>query len=76
MSKMLQNNNGDVSSKRIVGVSLSGLGGTLATVLFFMSIFKSITDPETALDVVKLLLYSGIGVLLGSVAEYFAKGKK
>lgn len=73
---MFLDNDGNVSSKRIIGTSLAGTGGLFLLALGIASIFKNIGDPQTALETGRVLLYSGVGLLLGGVGEFFKRRPK
>lgn len=76
MSGIFQDQNGNTSSKRIIGTSLAASGGLFLLALGVTSIFKDIGDPQTAMEAGRVLLYSGVGLLLGGVAEFFKGAKK
>ena len=70
---VLQDSNGNKSSKRIAGYSLIGIGAAMGIVLFIYAIFKVIADAETASNVYKTFIYSGAGLLGIGVVEFFKK---
>jgi hypothetical protein len=73
MNKMMQDQNGNKSSKRLAGISLLAGGGILGVTLFIYSLNKTVADPETASGVYQALLVAG-GSLLGvGVFEFFKK---
>ena len=59
-----QDKNGDSSSKRIAGAIILGCGLVLLLAIGVMSIYKSIGDPATAIQVGNTLMLTG-GSLLG-----------
>ena len=75
MNKMLMDKNGNVSSKRIAGVSLLCGGGAMFITLFLFAIFKTVKDPETAFKSAQALIYAGAGLLGIGVVEMFGKKK-
>lgn len=73
--KMLEDSKGNMSSKRITGVTMLSLGGALLLGIGIAAIFVIIKDPETALTAGKTLVYAGAGLLGIGVVEWFG-GKK
>ena len=70
MNKILEDQNGNKSSKRIAGFIISGIGLALLLTVGIVSIFKLIADPSTAMEAGKTILIVG-GSLLGvSVFEF------
>jgi len=70
---MLEDTNGNTSSKRVWGSVLLGIAVTMRVTLFILSIVRKIEDPTTAITASQTLLYTG-GALLGlGVAENFGK---
>lgn len=57
------NNPEKVSSKRLIGIIITTLGGGFLLSVGISSIFKVIADPETALTVGKTLLGGGLAIL-------------
>jgi len=74
MKTILQDSNGNKSSKRIAGISTLSMAAAMACILFGYSIAKPIGDPETAMNVINGLLMTG-GALLG-VGVFEKLGKK
>jgi CBS-domain-containing membrane protein len=73
--KWYQDKTGDTSSKRISGVVILSTGLALLITIGIMSLFKTIADPTTAIQVSNTLMLTG-GSLLGvGVIESFGKGK-
>lgn len=73
-NKLLQDSKGNVSSKRIAGISTLLTAVIMACVLFGFSIVKAIGDPDTAMSVINGMLMAG-GALLG-VGVFEKLGKK
>jgi hypothetical protein len=63
MAKMLEDKEGNVSSKRVAGFILGGVGVGGLIAIGVVSIFRAIADPETALESFKTILIVG-GALL------------
>ena len=63
MSKLLEDNNGNASSKRLFGAVLLGSGLLFSAVLFGFSLFTGASDAHTAVSVINMLLISGGGLL-------------
>ena len=61
---MFKDNNGNLSSKRIIGAVVISLAIILGTVLFFMSIWLEVKDPSTAMNLIITFMTAG-GTLLG-----------
>lgn len=72
-NEMLQDSNGNISSKRVAGISLLGFSMLLGLVLFIISIFKDVKNAYTMIDLIKLFIYSGTGLLGIGVVENFAQ---
>lgn len=69
-----QDSEGNRSSKRIAGTVIAGVGGLFLLVVGVVSIFRRIADPQTALEVGKLLMLTGGGLLGVGVVEKFRPG--
>ena len=61
--KLLQDKDGNTSSKRVAGFIIAGIGLVLLTTVGFISIRHKIIDPETAMESGKTLLIVGCGLL-------------
>ena len=73
MSKLLEDSNGNLSSKRVAGYICGGIGLAGLVAVGVVSIFRTIEDPGTALESFKTVLIVG-GSLLGiGVAEFFGQ---
>lgn len=72
-NEMLQDSNGNTSSKRVAGISLLGFSMLLGLILFIISIFKDVKNAYTMIDLIKLFIYSGTGLLGIGVVENFAQ---
>ena len=75
MSELLEDQNGNTSSKRVAGFIISGVGLALLLTVGIVSIFRSIADPSTAMEAGKTILILGGGLLGPSVFEFLG-GKK
>lgn len=75
MSKLLEDKEGNTSSKRLAGFIISGVGLSSLLFLGIFSIFRVIKDPSTAMESFKTILYVGSGLLGLGVFEHFG-GKK
>lgn len=62
-NKMLQDQNGNMSSKRIWGSILLSSGILFSSILFYFSLFKGASDANTALGIINIFLISGGGLL-------------
>ena len=72
---MLEDTNGNKSSKRVIGTGLIIGASIMAIVLFIFSLVKVVADSSTSIDIIKTLLYVG-GALLGiGVVEHLGKQK-
>lgn len=65
------------SSKRVVGICATALGGALLTTLFFFGVFRTtpITNSAVSIDAATTLFYGGLALLGITVAEAFAQSK-
>ncbi len=75
MSKLLEDKDGNISSKRVAGYVIAGTGLVLLLVVGILSIWKKIVDPSTAMEVGKTILIVGCGLLGVGVVEFLG-GKK
>lgn len=75
MSKLLEDKDGNASSKRVAGFVISGVGLTGLVFLGIYSIFNVIKDPSTAMESFRTILYVGGGLLGIGVLEFLG-GKK
>ena len=73
MSKLLEDKDGNKSSKRVAGFIVGGCGLALIMAVGVTSLFMKIADPETALESGKILLVVGAGLLGIGVVEFFGK---
>ncbi len=71
--KLLQDKDGNTSSKRVAGFIISGCGLALLLIVGFMSIKTKVIDPETAMESGKTLLIVGCGLLGVGVVEFLGK---
>ena len=71
--KLLQDKDGNTSSKRVAGFIISSCGLVLLLIVGFMSIKTEIADPETAMESGKTLLIVGCGLLGVGVVEFLGK---
>jgi hypothetical protein len=65
--KILEDKEGNKSSKRVAGSVLLLTGIIFSLVLFFISLTEGAGDPTTAISIINAFLFSGSG-LLGSTA--------
>jgi len=72
----LQDNSGDLSSKRLAGFLLLFVGIIMAIILFYKCLYSPIGNSNTALDIISLFLYTGGGLLGISVFENIKIGSK
>ncbi len=75
MSKLLEDRDGSTSSKRVAGYVIAGAGLSLLLVIGVLSIWKKTLDPDTAIQVGKILIVTGSALLGVSVIEFLG-GKK
>ncbi len=73
MSKILEDQNGNSSSKRIAGFIISGVGLVSLLSLGVVSMFRVISDPSTAMEAFKTILIVGGGLLGVGVFEFMGK---
>lgn len=66
---MLNDKSGKLSSKRVVGIIILGIGIIFDLSIGITSIFRGIADPSTALSVGNALIYVGGGLLGIGVLE-------
>ena len=71
--KLLQDSNGNTSSKRVAGFIISGVGLIALLVLGIVSMFQKIEDPGTAMEAFKTILIVGGGLLGVGVVEFLGK---
>jgi hypothetical protein len=73
MSKLLEDKDGNASSKRVAGFIISGVGLIALLALGIVSMFRAIADPGTAMDAFKTILIVGGGLLGVGVFEFLGK---
>jgi len=73
MSKLLEDKDGNPSSKRVAGFIVSGIGLVALLALGVTAMFVVIKDPETAKDCFKTILIVGGGLLGVGVFEFLGK---
>lgn len=73
MSKLLEDKDGNTSSKRVAGFIIAGVGLIALLALGVVSMFQEIADPETAMDSFKTILIVGGGLLGVGVFEFLGK---
>lgn len=73
MNKILEDKNGNSSSKRLAGFIVCGVGLVALLGLGIVSMFKTIEDPATAMEAFKTILIVGGGLLGVGVLEFFGK---
>ncbi|MCK5601408.1 hypothetical protein KAR91_06060 [Candidatus Pacearchaeota archaeon] len=71
--KLLQDKDGNTSSKRVAGFVISSCGLVLLLIVGFMSIKTKVVDPDTAMESGKTLLIVGCGLLGVGVVEFLGK---
>ena len=76
MNSVIKDQNGNISSKRIAGFVIGGIGIIMGVSLFAFSLKNGAKDSETAMDIIKTFLYVAGGLLGIGVIEFFAKDKK
>ena len=74
--KMLEDQNGNLSSKRVSGFIILMIGLSLLTTGGVLSIFREIKDSEVFLSVCKVLMTTGGGLLGVGVLEFFKKNEE
>ena len=72
-NSLLQDREGNTSSKRVAGFILLGIGVVYYLAIGVTSIFKPVADPTTALAVGSTLIITGAGLLGISVVEFLGK---
>ena len=73
MSKLLEDKDGNASSKRLAGFIISGVGLLALLVLGVVSMKYEIADPSTAMEAFKTILIVGGGLLGVGVFEFMGK---
>lgn len=75
--EMIQDVSGAVSSKRVVGISSIALAALMSVVLFIICIIKKevMVNHFIAIDMIKMLLFTGTGLLGVGVLENFTPNK-
>lgn len=71
--KLLQDKDGNTSSKRVAGFIISGVGLIALLTLGVVSMFQKIEDPGTAMESFKTILIVGGGLLGVGVFEFLGK---
>lgn len=72
-NKLLQDSDGNTSSKRVAGYIAGGFGLALIVAVGIVSMFTVLKDPSTTIDAGKTLIYVA-AILLGiGTFEKFAK---
>ena len=71
--KLLQDSNGNTSSKRVAGFIISGVGLAGLTAIGIVSLVHKVTDPATAMEAFKTILIVGGGLLGVGVVEFLGK---
>jgi hypothetical protein len=71
----LRDSAGNLSSKRIAGFSILVLGSAYLLTIGIVSIFRMVADSSTALDVGRVLIFTGGGLLGVGVVEKFGGNK-
>lgn len=72
---MFKDQAGKLSGKRIAGAVIAGIGLILLIFLGVCAMFTDISDPDTAADAFKSILFVGGGLLGISVVEFFGPKK-
>ena len=73
MSKLLEDSNGNLSSKRVAGYGCLGAGILMLIIGGFVSMKWKLEDTLTFIEVGKVLCLTGGGLLGIGVAEFFGK---
>jgi len=76
MNTLLKDRDGNTSSKRVTGIILVGLAIVMYIILFVLSMTSEIKTPDVAMEIPKILLFTGSGLLGLGVVEYFKKPKE
>jgi uncharacterized membrane protein len=76
MNGFLQDNYGNLSSKRLWGSIMLGAGVLMGTILFLCSVFIEVRDSQTALYMVNTFLISGSTLLGFGIFEKILNRKK
>ena len=72
-NSVMQDKDGNKSSKRLAGFILSGIGVAGLIAIGVTSIFSAIADPGTAMEAFKTILIVGGGLLGIGVFEFMGK---
>lgn len=70
---VLDDSNGNASSKRLFGAILIGIGGLMGIALFVCSLFIVVKDPTTAITTMNTFIFTGAGLLGIGVLEGVVK---
>ena len=73
MANLMQDKDGNTSSKRVAGFIISGVGLVALLALGVVSMFRAIADPSTAMESFKTILIVGGGLLGVGVFEFLGK---
>ena len=73
---MLQDADGNTSSKRVVGFSMIGFAMLLALILFISCAFLELKNSPTMIEIIDSFLYAGTSLLGIGVLERFAPKEK
>lgn len=73
---MLQDADGNTSSKRVVGFSMIGFAMLLALILFIVCGFLEVKNSATMIEIIDSFLYAGTSLLGIGVLERFAPKEK
>lgn len=71
----LHDSQGNKSSKRLLGVIFMAVGGLFLLITGVFALYKTVSDPTTAIAVGKTMLYAGAGLLGIGVVEKFGGSK-
>ena len=71
--KLLEDSDGNASSKRLFGAILIGIGGLMGVALFTASLFIVVKDPTTAITTMNTFIFTGAGLLGIGVLEGVVK---
>jgi hypothetical protein len=75
MNEVFKDQNGNNSSKRVAGFIIAMVGVLIGIALAIFSFVKKAADTQTIIEVVKMLVFAGSGLLGISVVEFLGSKK-
>ena len=76
MNDYLQDTSGNKSSKRLWGSIILSVGLLLSVATTITSVYENNPIDDSVVDILRMLFFTGGGLLSFGVVEVFGKGKK